>query len=300
MTLCHLIRCLALSGAIVWAAIPSARAAPETIDLTKLQTLAVGLGLTDSSDKTAYVQVDNQGSENYTVYLAPTNDKTTALVYTYLAKVPADRSTVPLAEMLEFNDGHDANFTINEQYQGLYLQSRIPAVAVTPQSLRATIDDLLGAADASKTLWQAANGSDAIKSADFKVENVMFLGQKAQYIGDNQKRASNVFAPNDKLITYFEPVGLSYKKAGDAYQFGFSADLELRTPGGKILDGQKGIANETFKSLKKLTEIMGQITLSLDNFAPGDYIVAYTVHDAGSDRTAVIEQPFTVKEAAAR
>ena len=38
-----------------------------------------------------------------------------------------------------------------------------------------------------------------------------------------------------------------------------------------------------------------ELTLTIDDIAPGDYVLAYTLHDNVGGRTARVEQPFTIK-----
>ena len=57
--------------------------------------------------------------------------------------------------MLRFNDDHQPYFSLSDgdgSHQ-LYMQLRLSAPAVSPQTLRAGIDAVLAAADDSSDLW---------------------------------------------------------------------------------------------------------------------------------------------------
>ena len=284
---------------------PAAHAASETVDFAAVRSLAAGLGLEDNGDKKTYVRADNQGSQNYSVWLSPSDEGASLLIYTFLEDIAADKmKSVPMQGMLEFNDTHPIYFSINDNNgaKRIFLQCRLAGPAVTPQVVRKTIDGLLGAADETKDLWKAANwkeASAAPEAVSFTTHHAMFVTQRTDTIGDYHPRPSNAFAPGEKLITYVEPVGFDYKPVGpDTYQFGVTIDLELRTKGGKIIGGQTNFMNQNLTSHEKPKEFFLDITLNLDAAPADEYVVAYTLHDNASNRTTRIEQPFTIQTGA--
>ena len=304
---------LALLLALPLLAAPSslrpAAAAQKTIDLAGLQSLVKGLGYEDTSDKKDFVEFKHEGQFTYDVFLQPLHDGQDVALYIFLGDVPADRlAQLPAEKMLEFNDSHTPAFTISDHdgAKSLYIEYRFPAVAATPQLLRSEIDTLTGAADEGAELWDKAKwgavaDQDAGKAspARFALSNVLFVSKTASGFGMYDKRPSNVFTPGDKLLSYAEVSGMTYKPVGDTFQFGYSVDVEIRTAKGATTMAKTQLGSTTLTSHVRNKEIELDLSLSITGLASGDYVLAYLVHDTNSEQTASIEQPFTVKEQSA-
>ena len=130
----------------------------------------------------------------------------------------------------------------------------------------------------------------------YTARHVMFVSRKAGMYGDYELRSSNVFAPGEKLLTYLEPVGYAWKTLGpNSYGFGVTADFEIFTRSGKVLAGQKGFQKVDLTSHYRNREFFLSLTLSIDGLDPGDYVLAYTLHDNVSGQSTRLEQPFTVR-----
>lgn len=153
----------------------------------------------------------------------------------------------------------------------------------------ATLADLEAAENALADLWTRL---------PFTARHVMFVSRKSEAYGGYDQRPSSVFAPGEPLVTYLEPIGYGWKSLGqDRYTFGITTDVEVRTTGGKIVGGQKGFQEMDLESHYRNREFFLTSTLTLNGIEPGDYIVAYTLHDHAGGRTTTVEQPFTIKAA---
>jgi hypothetical protein len=62
-----------------------------------------------------------------------------------------------------------------------------------------------------------------------------------------------------------------------------------------VLGGQKAFQTVELTSHYKNREFFVSLTLTLNGVAPGDYLLAYTLHDTVSGQTTRVEQPFTIK-----
>ena len=123
----------------------------------------------------------------------------------------------------------------------------------------------------------------------------VFVTVKPEVYGAYDERTSNVFKAGEPIITYVEPVGYTWKPVGNGeFQFGVVTDFVIRSRNGKVLGGQEKFLTFSQRSRYKVQELMLNITLTLSDAFPGDYVVAYTIHDLNSDKSSTFEQPFTI------
>jgi hypothetical protein len=148
-----------------------------------------------------------------------------------------------------------------------------------------TLDDL-------DTLQQAV--IDAWTKMPLTVRRVIFVTEKPPMLGAWSERPTNVFKPGEKLLTYIEPVGYTWKQQGEMFNFGAIVDFTIKNAEGKILGGQENFAKLSLVSRTKLQEFMLNLTMSLDGVGPGKYILEYKLHDLGSEKTVVVDQPFEI------
>ena len=153
----------------------------------------------------------------------------------------------------------------------------------------ATLADLEAHESATAAVWERL---------PFSARHAMFVTRQANAYGDYDARPSNVFAPGEKLLSYLEPLGYAWAAQGNGYRFGVSVDFEILSKDGKILGGQKGILKQEFASHYRNREFFLNSTMSVDGAPAGDYVLAYTLHDLGSERTTRVEQPFKIEASA--
>ena len=138
----------------------------------------------------------------------------------------------------------------------------------------------------------------AWEKAPLSARRAMFVTRASPLVGDYDARAGNVFKPGEKLVTYAEPVGYTWKPNGDRFEFGVIVDFVVKSADGQVLGGQEKFAEFRMASRMKLQEFMLNLTLSLDGAAPGSYVLRYTLHDINSPKTFSFEQPFVIGRAA--
>jgi hypothetical protein len=96
-----------------------------------------------------------------------------------------------------------------------------------------------------------------------------------------------------------EPVGYTYAIEGNGFWFGVSLDFEIVSKDGKIIGGQKDLSKQEFASHERKRELFFDVTMSVDGAPPGDYVLAYILHDLRSGRTTRVEHPFKIAAPAA-
>jgi len=136
--------------------------------------------------------------------------------------------------------------------------------------------------------------TDAWEKMPLTERRAIFVSAPPENFGSYEERASNIFKPSEKLITYVEPIGYTWKANGEIYEFGVIVDFIVKSAEGKVLAGQEGFARFVKTSRAKLQEFMLTLTLSVDGAPPGNYVLEYKLHDIGSDKTSTFEQPFTI------
>jgi hypothetical protein len=154
-----------------------------------------------------------------------------------------------------------------------------PAMAQTLQDLQVRQDAYLKA-------WE---------ETPLTQKTVVFVTRKPTAYGAYDVRPNNVFKPNEPVLTYAEPVGYMWKTVGpDTYQFGLNIDFLIMAPDGKVLGGKENFMHYAQVSHERNTELMLNLTLSVNGAPPGDYIVRYTLHDQNSNKISTFQQPFKI------
>lgn len=138
--------------------------------------------------------------------------------------------------------------------------------------------------------------NEASEKIPFNIRKAFFVTEKPVIFGNYSRVGSNEFPVGSSLITYAEPVGLSWKPiAGSEVQSQFTVDFELRNPAGEILAVQKAFGNFKIESREPLFEIYTPLTLDVSAVPAGDYVLKYTFNDVNSKKSADIEQRFKLK-----
>lgn len=168
---------------------------------------------------------------------------------------------------------------------------RVRAVAATGPAASpagaATLADLDAQERAVDAIWMRL---------PFTVRRSVFTTEKAPSYGTYRERPDSVFAPGEAVVSYLEPVGFSWKPNADGtFGIGVVVDYELVTKSGEVLGGQKGVLEQNFSSHNRVREFFITFTGTFTGLPAGDYRLVYTLHDKGSDKTARVEQAFTVK-----
>ncbi|HVP45606.1 MAG TPA: hypothetical protein VMT32_03450 [Bryobacteraceae bacterium] len=149
---------LLLSGA------PAARAdntaQTEPAALSNLQTMVNNLGYTTdlASDKQSFA-IQWQGDYDYRLHFELSNDGT--LIYAYVninTYKPADMAKLDFTKLLEVSNLGDFYFSMESGTDGesLYANAIIPLGGLTPQILRARLDNINDRLNSSAAVWDTS------------------------------------------------------------------------------------------------------------------------------------------------
>ncbi|HEX6562825.1 MAG TPA: hypothetical protein VF020_01010 [Chthoniobacterales bacterium] len=128
------------------------------------------------------------------------------------------------------------------------------------------------------------------------VRRALFVTDEPGGFGVYTPRSSSRFKAGEKMIVYAEPVGYLWKSLDDGqYEFGVKVDLIVKTPAGKVLAEKDDFGNLVLKSRAKNTEFLIHLDVNLNGAPTGDYVLAFRLHDAESDKTTTIELPVTLE-----
>lgn len=142
-----------------------------------------------------------------------------------------------------------------------------------------------------------AQGTSAIEpgqSVTAGVRNFAFIASKASGWRQFAPRQAPVFKPGEALNFYAEPVNLGWSTREQGYRFDIRVDVEIRTPEGQIVWGQKdyGRLSHDSQTADPNTYITGSVAVT--GLAPGLYVLAVRLRDPRNIRTAETEMAFAI------
>ncbi|WP_245424896.1 hypothetical protein [Shinella zoogloeoides] len=129
----------------------------------------------------------------------------------------------------------------------------------------------------------------------FSIGKAIFVAAPPQGYGMYTTRPDSSFKAGEALISYVEPVGLTWRAAdGGLLESHFTVDLELLDPKGTKLAEQKAFGSFDFKGSVRNQEVFAKLTLNLTSPPAGDYVLRYRFRDSASGAVAISEQPFKI------
>lgn len=137
--------------------------------------------------------------------------------------------------------------------------------------------------------------ADLVAKTPLGFRKAVLVGQPQSGFGMYTPRKDNVFASGEPIHTYVEPIGLAWRRHAETFEAVFTVDIEIRTPDGKVLGGQKEFGRFEFVSRERNHEVMTNLTLTLTGVAPGDYIFGATFNDRIGGRSATLDMPFVIR-----
>ena len=136
---------------------------------------------------------------------------------------------------------------------------------------------------------------EALNKAPLGFRRVLFVSDVPEGFAAYRPRADNVFAPDEPLIIYTEPIGVAWKTDGDDYSSKLVVDFEIRTPEGQVLTGQKAFGEFELEAREPPLDYMSHIKLDVTGAPEGSYILGITIHDTNSGKSASTDLPFEIK-----
>ncbi|KQS88465.1 MULTISPECIES: hypothetical protein [unclassified Rhizobium] len=138
--------------------------------------------------------------------------------------------------------------------------------------------------------------SDFSAKLPFSIAKAVFVKASPDGYARYDLRDGSSFKPGEKLISYIEPIGLSWKPApaGSKKQSHFSVDMDILSITGEQLASQKAIGEYTFASLVPNQEIYATLTTDVSGGAAGDYILRFRFNDLNNGKSTTVDQKFTI------
>ncbi|WP_342394678.1 hypothetical protein [Sinorhizobium numidicum] len=150
------------------------------------------------------------------------------------------------------------------------------------------------AAGARETLRQAV--SDFSQTLPFAIGKAVFVtGEPAGY-AMYEPKGDAVFKAGEALVSYVEPVGLTWKEASakGKLETRFTVDFDILNPKGEVLASQKAFGDFTFRGYLRNQEIYSTLTIDVTGAPSGDYVLRFRFNDVNSGKSASIDQPFKI------
>ncbi len=164
-------------------------------------------------------------------------------------------------------------------------------------------------ADAARKAEEQAAAGDTVGAHDtirdaygafaatlpFSIGKTVFVSAPPEGYGMYATRPDTDFKAGEPLISYVEPVGLTWRPAdGGRLEAQFTVDLELLDSKGAKLAEQKAFGAFDFKGSVRNQEVFAKLTLNLSSPPAGDYVLRYRFRDSASGAVAISEQPFKI------
>lgn len=174
-----------------------------------------------------------------------------------------------------------------------------PAAMATAADVRQTMDqadelynsgDKLGALDRMR---QAVMG--LWSEVPLSARNIHFVTDPPEGFGMYEPVAKAVFDALDPVHLYFEPVGGTVKKESGFFKMALAAGFQVKDLQGNVLGGQDNIQTLETTTRSFSSEVMMTLTFNFKGLPSGQYILAVTLRDGFSNKTATFEEPFGIQ-----
>ena len=136
---------------------------------------------------------------------------------------------------------------------------------------------------------------EALSRAPLGFRRILFVSEIPEGFAAYQPRANNIFAPDEPLIVYSEPIGVAWTKDGDEFASKLVVDFDIRSPDGKVLAGQRGFGEFALSAREEPLDFMTHIKLDVTGATAGPYILGLTIHDTKSGKSTSTDLPFEIK-----
>ncbi|MEK1931009.1 MAG: hypothetical protein AAAC47_14750, partial [Pararhizobium sp.] len=129
--------------------------------------------------------------------------------------------------------------------------------AATRAEALAASGDAIGAHDVMRTAI-----SDFSATLPFSIGKAVFVSADPAGYAMYEPKPDPQFKPGEALVSYVEPVGLSWKPANEAgkLQSHFTVDLDILSASGEVLASQKAFGDFTFTGFFRNQEIYATLT----------------------------------------
>ena len=150
------------------------------------------------------------------------------------------------------------------------------------------------AAGARQTLHEAV--SDFSQTLPFAIGKAVFVAAEPAGYAMYEPKQDSVFKPGETLVSYIEPVGLTWKEASakGKLETRFTVDLDIVNPKGEVLATRKAFGDFTFTGYLRNQEIYATLTVDVSGAPAGDYVLRFRFNDINSGKSASVDQRFKI------
>ena len=136
----------------------------------------------------------------------------------------------------------------------------------------------------------------AWKAAPLSIDKALFVQKRAAGYGIYEPRPEAVFAQDETLLIYLEPIGFTWKLENGIYRSDIAVDFELLSPDGSILAGKRDFGEFKFASHAFNTEYMVNMTLNLTGAPKASYVLLVSLRDQfNNDQSTSVKLPFEIR-----
>ncbi|MEO1199544.1 MAG: hypothetical protein AAFX39_09970 [Pseudomonadota bacterium] len=167
--------------------------------------------------------------------------------------------------------------------------------------LAAEAEELIGRGNGAEALERLREAMILVAGEmPLSVREATFVTNDPPGFGVYDPRQDAVFAADEPLVAYVEPVGVTWIDAGEGYlSSALTVDFELLSETGQVLAQQDGFGNFSFTSREHNLEVMTHLTLEVSGAPAGAYVLRYIYTDTNSGEMASIDLPFEIAEGVA-
>jgi hypothetical protein len=143
--------------------------------------------------------------------------------------------------------------------------------------------------DALESVWNMMG--------EMGIRNAAFILEEPEYFGIYEPKQGQDFQPGERIILYCEPFGYTMRKEADGtYTNSLSWSFKILDQAGNVLGGQDNIGPYTHGGYRTFTtEKMLALTINLNQFPPGSYMLSVIIADDMDLRKSVeIQKPFNI------
>jgi Flp pilus assembly protein TadG len=122
----------------------------------------------------------------------------------------------------------------------------------------------------------------------------VFSAGPSSGFGDYTPRADAVFADDEAINVYAEPVGYGFRETDGGFAYELTADYRLLTNSGQVLAEQENFATFSGTGRSKQRELSAALTFQFSGLPAGDYQLETSFTDEIDGATSAFTLPFSV------
>lgn len=156
---------------------------------------------------------------------------------------------------------------------------------------------LIGCASTqAATMSTGASPNSTRTQISFGVRNFVFISRQASGWRKYETRGAPLFKAGEALQFYAEPVNIGWSGKGRSYRFEMRIDVEIRTPDGRVIWGQRdyGHLAQDASAADPNTYITGSV--AVNGLPSGLYILSVRYRDPMNNLTTETETGFGIVE----